>query len=79
VSSVLTIINKDTSEYQPSKEHVVTSLRRYGLQSDQQSGIVEEYIDIDKRSETGLTEDDGTFDKFSLSSSLESLPDEHFL
>jgi len=70
-------------QYKPSKEHVVTSLRRYGLQSDQQNGvedgIVEEYVDVDKESETGLIEDDGTFDKFSLSSSLESLFDEHFL
>ncbi|KAG1824854.1 uncharacterized protein BJ212DRAFT_1322854 [Suillus subaureus] len=64
-------------------QHVVASLRRYGLQSDQQNGIedgvVEEYIDVDNASETGSAEDDGTFDKFSLSSSLESLLDEHFL
>ncbi|KAG2071233.1 hypothetical protein BDR04DRAFT_1075782 [Suillus decipiens] len=70
-------------QYKPSKEHVIASLRRYGLQSDQQNGVedcmVEEEEDADKESETGLAEDDGTFDKFSLSSSLESLLDEHFL
>ncbi|KAG1868338.1 hypothetical protein DFJ58DRAFT_858928 [Suillus subalutaceus] len=70
-------------QYKPSKEHVVASLRRYGLQSDQQNGaedgVDEEYIDVDKESEMGSAEDDSTFDKFSLSSSLESLLDEHFL
>ncbi|KAG2360227.1 hypothetical protein BDR07DRAFT_1413070 [Suillus spraguei] len=70
-------------QYKPSKEHVVASLHRYGLQSDQQNGVedgmVEEEEDVDKESETGLAEDDSTFDKFSLSSSLESLLDEHFL
>ncbi|KAG1726823.1 hypothetical protein EDB19DRAFT_1751380 [Suillus lakei] len=58
-------------KYKPSKEHVIASLRRYGLQSEQQNGVeddmVEEYIDVDKESDTGL------------SSSLESLLDEHFL
>ncbi|KAG1769061.1 hypothetical protein EV702DRAFT_1181859 [Suillus placidus] len=70
-------------QYKPSKEHVIASLRRYGLQSDQQNGVedgmVEESIDVDKESEPGSAEDDGTFDKFSMSSSLESLLDEHFL
>ncbi|KIK41799.1 hypothetical protein CY34DRAFT_24232 [Suillus luteus UH-Slu-Lm8-n1] len=71
-------------QYKPSKEHVTASFRRYGLQSDQQNGvedsnIVEEDIDIDKVPEMGSVEDVGTFDKFSLSSSFESLLDEHFL
>ncbi|KAG2129598.1 hypothetical protein DEU56DRAFT_872472 [Suillus clintonianus] len=70
-------------QYKPSKEHVITSLRQYGLQSDQHNGVedgmVKEYIDVDKDSETGPEQDDGAFDKFSLSSSLESLLDKHFL
>ncbi|OJA08553.1 hypothetical protein AZE42_06639 [Rhizopogon vesiculosus] len=37
------------------------------------SDLTEEYIDIEEES------DNGTFDKLSLSSSLESLLDEHFL
>ncbi|KAG0696497.1 hypothetical protein DFH29DRAFT_984602 [Suillus ampliporus] len=69
--------------YKPSREHVTTSLRQYGLQLDQQDsvedGVAEDYIDVDKESETGPAQDDGTFDKLSLSSSLESLLDEHFL
>jgi ubiquitin-conjugating enzyme E2 Q len=70
-------------QYKPSKKHVIASLRRYGLQSDQQNGVedgvVEEYTNVDEKSKVGPAEDDGTFDKFSLSSSLESLLDEHFL
>ncbi|KAG1734953.1 uncharacterized protein EDB91DRAFT_1146148 [Suillus paluster] len=63
-------------QYKPSREHVTTSLRQYGLQLDQQDRYV---IDVDKEPETGSAQDDGTFDKLSLSSSLESLLDEHFL
>lgn len=66
--------------YKPSKGHVIALLRRYGLHSDQQNGVedgtFEEHVDVEMESET---EDDGAFDKFSLTSSLESLFNEHFL
>ncbi|KAJ8597247.1 hypothetical protein M405DRAFT_587353 [Rhizopogon salebrosus TDB-379] len=63
-------------KYKPSKEHVSASLRQYGLQlnqSDLKNELAEDYIDVDEEF------DNNTFDKTSLSSSLESLFDEHFL
>jgi ubiquitin-conjugating enzyme E2 Q len=63
-------------KYKPSKEHVSASLRQYGLQlnqSDLKNESAEDYIDVDEEF------DNNTFDKTSLSSSLESLFDEHFL
>lgn len=58
-------------QYKPSKEHVANSLRQYGLQFNERRN--EDNINIDDEPEND------TFDKLSLSSSLESLLDEHFL
>lgn len=62
-----------SQQYKPLKERVAASLRQSGLQFN--GGLIEDCIDVDEEYDNI----NGTFDKLSLSSSFESLLDEHFL
>jgi len=49
------------------------------MQDDVEDGPTEDYMDVEEALEVRSAQDNGTFDKLSLSSSLESLLDEHFI